>query len=88
MRCCGANYTRVGRYHPLMGLAHARRNLTERVEDVGRETGALMMVFAPLDYFLASERVTTGRAVLILFGLGALFLCVALTSEFRRIRAN
>jgi hypothetical protein len=28
-------------------------------------------IFAPLDYFLAGERSTTVRAVLILFGLGA-----------------
>ena len=60
--------------------------LMERFEEIAREIGTLLLVFAPLDAALGDYRAQRSW-MLLFFGLGILFIGIALTSEHRRRNA-
>jgi hypothetical protein len=68
-----------------MSRVSADRNLAARIEEIRREMGVLVLVFAPIDTLLApNDRVSVGR--LLTFVIGAFFLLgVSLVSEYRRL---
>lgn len=72
----------------VMSLAHARNNLRHRVEDAFREMGVLLFVFAPIDHVIATETSRQRGILLMLSGLGVIFIGTALFAEYRRLRAD
>ena len=64
----------------------ADARLIERIEEIAREIGTLLLVFAPLDAVVGDYR-TQRSWMLLFFALGIFFTGVALTSEYRRQNA-
>ena len=61
----------------------ADEKLRERIEEIAREIGTLLVAFAPLDAVLGTS-VTRLKGMLIFWALGILFIAGALVSEHRR----
>ena len=59
-----------------------RTSLAERFEEIGREIGALLIVFAPLDAAF-SDSEFRWRWMLIFLLLGIFFIGIALATEHR-----
>jgi hypothetical protein len=59
-------------------------SIRERVEDVLREVGTLLVAFAPLDVALGGEKTKSWSSMLLFLSLGLLFLIIALVAEQRR----
>ena len=66
---------------PAAKLAHLR----QRVEDLFREVGPLLLAFAPLDAVLWGDRPDRAELVLTFLLIGLLFTTVAFFSELRRL---
>jgi hypothetical protein len=71
-----------------MGKVDAERHLRERSEEVVREIGVLLLVFAPIDLVLSADTQPRRTSMLILALLGAFLLGAALIAEYRRIRGD
>jgi len=61
-----------------------RPTTRERIEDVFREIGTLLLAFAPLDVVLSSDREHRWPILLLFLSLGIFFLAIALVAERRR----
>lgn len=65
-----------------------RPTTRERLEDLLREIGTLLLAFAPLDVALSSERPNRWPILLLFLSLGMFFLAIALLAERRRPHDN
>ena len=63
-----------------------RTRLRQRVEDLLREIGTLLLAFAPLDAVLWTDRPDRIALVLTFLTVALLLIIVAFLSEIRRIR--
>lgn len=61
--------------------------LRERLEEISREIGTLLLAFTPLDAVVWSDQRERGSLLLLFLFAGALFIFIALLSEQRRTRA-
>jgi hypothetical protein len=66
---------------PTAQLAHMR----QRLEDLLREVGTLLLAFAPLDAVLWGDRPDRTELVLTFVSIGLVLSAVALLSELRRL---
>ena len=60
--------------------------LHERLEEISREIGTLLLTFAPLDAVVWRDQRERESPLLLFLFAGALFILVALWSEQRRNR--
>jgi hypothetical protein len=60
----------------------------QRLEELGREVGALLIAFAPLDFVLGGGDGSQFRSMLLFLLLGALLYMMAVITERRRRRVD
>ena len=60
----------------------------QRLEELGREIGALLIVFAPLDFALGGVEAAQWWRVLLFLIFGALLFVAAVIAERRRRRVD
>ena len=70
-----------------MSTSHRAALLRERLEEISREIGTLLLAFTPLDAVVWSDQRQLGLRLLLFMLSGVLFIVVALLSETRRNRA-
>ena len=58
----------------------------ERIEELCREGGLLLLIFVPIDFAIATEPSEHRVPLLILLGVGIILLGVSLFSEQWRLR--
>ena len=63
-----------------------RLRILEHLEAFLREVGTLLIALAPLDAAYSADRPARLRLLLIFFSLGAFFILVALSTEYRRTK--
>ena len=67
-----------------MVLPTNRPSTRERIEEIFREIGVLLVTFAPLDAAFAADLRRTVPTVLIIVAIGIVFIAGSLVSERRR----
>jgi hypothetical protein len=60
----------------------------QRLEELGREVGALLIAFAPLDFVLGGADGTQFWSMLLFLFLGALLYTMAVITERGRLRVD